>query len=165
MPGNHPRRIFLSRILIGMGVLAALAVVLLGLVFWVIYRDTRPITIAVVNSPDGKIQGILQVSDGGAMSNMAFFVRLGSPDAGMVEVAKFTDAVRSKDGAGVDLVWLGNNTLEIRYFNARYSVLEQPSITMAGRPLTIHLAKSPAANGAMPGLITAACSKLSILCR
>jgi hypothetical protein len=96
-------------------------------------------TVATVKSPDGKVEAILEETNGGATTSFGYIVSLKglSPEQKPVRVATLYDATRNETAYGVNLVWRNNQALEIRYWKAETAEIEIPSVSVSGQSITI----------------------------
>jgi hypothetical protein len=138
-----PLRKFLLRTLVCMAGLAVLgAVLIVGVGLWIIARDSAPVVVATIDSPDGRVQAILKKNYGGATDGAGYFISLNSVSAGgkALEVASLDSPLKAKDTEGLALVWVNDQTLEIRYLAASSAKLEKSNATVDGRVVTVRLA-------------------------
>jgi hypothetical protein len=109
-----PLRKFLRRIVISMGVLAAILVFLIGVLSWALSPSKT--LIATVPSPDGRIAATLTETNGGATTSFGYIVSLKMlSQYRSIQVANIYGSIRNDRGWGAELAWTDNNTLEIRH--------------------------------------------------
>jgi hypothetical protein len=99
-------------------------------------------TVARVKSPSGRVEALLDENNGGATTSFGYVVSLrpvSSPTATGIRVASTYGAVRNDRAYGMNLVWVGENTLEIQYWKARWATIEHPSIAIDGDTITTRM--------------------------
>lgn len=93
--------------------------------------------VAKATSPDGSAVARLYEINGGATTDFAYSVQISRPwPRWDHQVANFYAAVRSDCAYGVDMKWSGNATLELRYLEAKSSMIE-PSIHVGGKEIRV----------------------------
>jgi hypothetical protein len=174
---DHLLRRFVLRSLIGTaGLVVALVLLAIlsfaGIFLWQMSSDHVPVLRAAATSPDGRVQALLQSDD--QRIHEDYVIRLKPADGKAVDVAWFGALQRNADADGADLVWVNNNTLEIRYLSAGQFMLSQSRIVLEGALRSIRLADGWIANGPQPGQVTLdkdtlplppPCPTFSLLCR
>jgi hypothetical protein len=98
--------------------------------------------VARVASPDGRLEAILEETNGGATTSfgyVAYLVEKGHSPSESARVASFYGAVRSESAYGVNLVWLTSDELELQYLKAKQSQLIASSPVVGGSRISVRL--------------------------
>jgi len=99
-------------------------------------------TVARVKSPSGRVEAILDETNGGATTSFGYVVSLkatSAPATEVIRVANAYGAVRSDRAYGVNLVWVNEHILEIQYLEARWAKVERAKVLIDGVWITIRL--------------------------
>ncbi|HEX6976061.1 MAG TPA: hypothetical protein VF147_16755 [Vicinamibacterales bacterium] len=96
--------------------------------------------VARVASPDGRVEGVVIETNGGATTSFGYEVHV-VPKGQRAddEVAFLYGAVRNEHAYGVNLRWVTDSELVIEYLSARGESLQQDRIRVAGRTIKIAL--------------------------
>jgi hypothetical protein len=130
-------------------VLKVLAVLLVGLVFWIVvffallqsvFEPSRDEVHALL-SPDGSHIAKLIEVNGGATTSFVYVVTLASAatPSDAVEVATLYDAVRSESASGANLRWVGTRELAVEYLSAKSSKLVRPAVDFSHVNISVTL--------------------------
>jgi hypothetical protein len=96
--------------------------------------------VARVASPDGRVEGVLVETNGGATTPFGYEVHVvekGRPAGD--RVAWLSGAGRNAQAYGANLKWTGENELVIEYLEARDQTLERKTVSVAGRAIKVSL--------------------------
>jgi hypothetical protein len=90
--------------------------------------------VAVAVSPNGALKAFLNELNGGATTSFRYDVSVVSNASRKAErVASLYGAVRNAQAYGVDLHWIGNSTLEIRYLSAKSVSFIRDQVDLEGQ--------------------------------
>ena len=96
--------------------------------------------VADVVSPNGAFKAVVTESNGGATTSFGYDVGVGlNQNDKSKRVATLYGATRNTDAYGVNLHWLGNDTLQIEYFKAKAIFNVLSAIEVSGHPVRIVL--------------------------
>jgi hypothetical protein len=110
--------------------------------------------VARVPSPDGRLEAILEETNGGATTSFAYdvsVVKKGERPSAPARVASFYGAVRSDSAYGVNLVWLGPTSLELQYLRAKQLKLTEAPPVVGGSKISVQLRPGISAPNAPSG--------------
>jgi hypothetical protein len=98
--------------------------------------------VARVRSPSGDIEGLVVETNGGATVSFGYevhMVQTGRPMSSGPRVALLYGARRNANAFGVNLKWIGPNSLAIEYLEAKSVRIEDASPSIAGRLFKVAL--------------------------
>jgi hypothetical protein len=96
--------------------------------------------VAVVASPDGRLEAVLIETNGGATTSFGYeiWVREKGHRSGS-QVARLYGAVRNDVAYGANLRWTDDSGLWVEYREARTDTLDRPVVRIGGREIRVAL--------------------------
>jgi hypothetical protein len=102
--------------------------------------DPSSVQVASAKSPNGHVEAIVAETNGGATVDFGYEISVrSSPSGAPTRVASLYGAIRSEQAYGVNLVWVGERTLEIQYLRAKSAKLERGAVTLDGQSFAVRL--------------------------
>jgi|SRR5712671_5556823 len=139
----HHLRWWLPAVIIILGVAATiLPIIIMTADFPKSFGRDSSDTVACAKSPSGAVEALLDENNGGATTSFGYVVSLRAVSSSAttgVRVASAYGAVRNDHAYGMTLVWVDENTLEIQYWQAGWTTVERPSVSIDGMTITTRI--------------------------
>lgn len=108
--------------------------------------------VAHVVSPDGRLEAVLNETNGGATTSFGYVVSIGPKGSKTrSQVASLYGAIRSEHAYGINLRWQSEKVLSVQYLQAKAIQQVSNTITVDGRQLGIVLQSGVNDSTAPPG--------------
>lgn len=138
MSGKIPLRLFILRaVLVLCGLAAVGTIAVLGYSSFFGAPKVLHEVMATAPAPGGHLTAVLTRI--GRAGDFGYLVDVNAPDGESERVANFYAVRKNLSEAGLDMVWQGGHTLELRYQRATVARLDQPDLTLAGQHLIVVL--------------------------